>query len=60
MLWWEQTDWYWELPFYAEMGMRPVVDREDWLAAREQLFAMRELSDEGDLAALDVDFVKNK
>lgn len=50
LLFWEQTSDYWDLPFYTEMGlfnsyiMLPL--RDDWTAAREQLFAMRELDEE--------------
>lgn len=51
-LWWEQTDVYWDLPFYSEMGLTALPDRDDALAAREQLFALRELAGEGDLAPM--------
>ena len=51
-LWWEQSSDYWDLPFYSELGLTAPPDRDDALAAREQLFAMRELNDEGDLAPM--------
>lgn len=51
-LWWEQTSDYWQLPFYSEMSLTALPDRHDALAAREQLFAMRELFGEGDFAPL--------
>ena len=41
-LWWEQTDAYWELPFFAEMGVVSDPDRAAALAMREQLWAIRE------------------
>ena len=43
-LWWDQQSEYWELPFYAEMGifMPFPQDRGNELAAREQLWAVRE------------------
>lgn len=40
-LWWEQTSVHWELPFYSEFGLNAPPDRDDALAAREQLFAMQ-------------------
>lgn len=40
-LWWEWTSDYWELPFYSELGLNAPPDRDDALAAREQLFAIR-------------------
>lgn len=49
---WEQTSDYWDIPFYSELGLTALPDRDDAIAAREQLFAMRELRDEGDLAPL--------
>jgi hypothetical protein len=51
-LWWEQTDVYWDLPFYSEFGLTQPPERDAMLAAREQLFALRELMDEGDLAPM--------
>lgn len=44
-LWWEGKQEYWDLPFYAEMGMccEAMLKRDDELAAREQLWAIREL-----------------
>jgi hypothetical protein len=41
-LWWEQSSVAWELPFYSELGLTPPPDRDDALAAREQLWAIRE------------------
>lgn len=45
-LWWEQSSEYWELPFYTEAGIfggdAVLPDRDDWLAAREQLWSSRE------------------
>ena len=43
-LWWEQSSAYWELPFFAEYGYSVLSfkDRDCELAAREQLFAVRE------------------
>lgn len=42
-LWWQQTDVYWHLPFFAEMGFCcEDLAGEDWNAAREQLWAIRE------------------
>ena len=45
-LWWEQTDVYWDLPFYAEMGFTALPDRDEALAAREALWALRENCDD--------------
>lgn len=49
-LWWEQTSWYWELPFFMEVGLADYAaelpDRDDQLAAREQLFGIREYAEE--------------
>lgn len=45
-LWWEQSDVYWDLPFFSEMGLCPIPDRDANIAAREQLFAMRELPED--------------
>lgn len=48
--WWEQTSVYWELPFFAEMGIccpELGLDRGDELAAREQLWFIREESIRG-------------
>jgi len=48
-LWWEGTESYWnDLPFYAELGLCAEVmdNRDDELAAREQLWAIRETDDE--------------
>ncbi len=41
-LWWEQSSDYWELPFYAEAGLIGPSEQDDRLAAREQLYAIRE------------------
>lgn len=43
-LWWQQTDLYWELPFYAEMGVCcwGLSGTPDWQPAREQLWAIQE------------------
>lgn len=41
-LWWQQSSAYWELPFYADYGLYPPKDRRDHIAAREQLWAIRE------------------
>ncbi len=42
--WWEQIDAYWALPFYAEMNLCCIglSGTDDWQAAREQLWAVRE------------------
>lgn len=45
-LWWEQSSVYWELPFFTEMGFTPLPERDEMLAAREQLWAMRELPED--------------
>ena len=52
--WWELGETYWWMPFFAEMGLNceAMFEREEELAAKEQLWAIRELADEGDLAAL--------
>ena len=44
-LWWEQSSDYWDLPFYAHFGLNAPPDRDEALAAREQLWAMREFPD---------------
>ncbi len=41
-LWWENTAAYWDLPFYTEGPYSPPSERDDELAGREQLFAIRE------------------
>lgn len=46
LLWWEQSSAYWEMPFYSEFGLTELPDRDDALAAREQLWAVREQDDE--------------
>lgn len=51
-LWWEQTTVFWELPFYSDIGFNQLPDRDDSLAAREQLWAMRELARENNFAAI--------
>lgn len=48
--WWQQSSFFWDLPFFSEFGWMAPVDFENACAAREQLFAQRELLDEGDLA----------
>lgn len=50
--WWEQTPDYWDMPFFSEFGLSTLPERDDALAVREQLWAMRELEDEGDLGAM--------
>lgn len=42
--WWRFTPDYWDLPFYAEAGLccDAMTDKDDALAAREQLWAIRE------------------
>lgn len=57
--WWEQQSAYWDIPFYADFGLTELPDRDDALAAREQLWAMRELWDEGDFG-LSTDLTENK
>lgn len=47
---WRQSSDYWDLPFFSEFGLSPLLDFEDTCAAREQLWATRELMDEGDSA----------
>lgn len=44
--WWEQTSDYWEIPFYSEFGLSALPDRDDALAAREQLWGQREWEEE--------------
>ncbi len=44
--WWQFTSDYWELPFYSEYGLTELPERDDALAAREQLWAMRECDEE--------------
>lgn len=45
-LWWEQTTVHWELPFFTEMGFSVLPEWHEYQAAREQLWAMRELDEE--------------
>lgn len=47
-LWWESTEAYWDLPFYADAGLNceAQLNRDDELAGREQLWAIREADDE--------------
>jgi hypothetical protein len=47
-LWWEQTEAYWHLPFYAEAGACCEImgDTDNMLCGREQLWALRELGEE--------------
>lgn len=49
-LWWEQTGVYWELPFFMDIKLYDynvaIPERDDQLAAREQLWAILHVDEE--------------
>ncbi len=60
-LWWEQTGEYWNMPFFMDVALYDyqvaLPERDDQLAAREQLWAVIHLDQEPgeDVEGLDLE-----